>query len=106
MGLRRVGELLLQNVRTSDIVGRLGGDEFGIVLTHAEFVDGQTKAARLEALISAIVVRDADDASGESVTLGASCGTVEWRHGRTAASLIDEADETMFRAKNERKQAQ
>ena len=104
--IKHVAETLVENVRQSDIVGRLGGDEFGIVLTHAEFIDGQTKAARLEALISAIIVRDADDASGESVTLGASCGTVEWRHGRTAASLIDEADETMFRAKNERKQAQ
>lgn len=103
--IRHVAETLIENVRQSDIVGRLGGDEFGIVLTHAEFAHGRAKAAKLEALISAILVRDAEDESIESVQLGASCGTVEWRRGRTAASLIDEADETMFRAKNERKQS-
>ncbi|MSO65780.1 MAG: GGDEF domain-containing protein [Alphaproteobacteria bacterium] len=30
--LRHVASILLQNVRVSDIVGRLGGDEFGIIL--------------------------------------------------------------------------
>ncbi|NQY39149.1 MAG: GGDEF domain-containing protein [Henriciella sp.] len=103
--IQHVAETLVDNVRQSDIAGRLGGDEFGIALTHADLADGQSKAARLESIISAVIVRDASDDSLGSVKLGASCGTVLWRPGRDAASLIAEADETMFRRKNEKKRA-
>ena len=103
--IQHVAQTLIDNLRQSDIVGRLGGDEFGIALTHAEIEIGQTKAARLESLIGSLVVRDAENEGLESVHLGASCGVVEWRRGRDAASLIAEADETMFRRKNEKKRA-
>lgn len=103
--IRHVAETLVENLRQSDIVGRLGGDEFGIAFTHAELSDANTKAMKLESLIGAIVVRDADNSDLESVHLGASCGVAEWRRGRNAASLIAEADETMFRRKNEKKRA-
>lgn len=103
--IQHVAETLVEHVRQSDIVGRLGGDEFGIALTHADLADGQSKAARLESIISAVNVRDAGNEALGSVRLGASCGTVLWRPGRDAASLIAEADETMFRRKNERKRA-
>ena len=103
--IQHVAETLVENVRQSDIVGRLGGDEFGIALTHADLADGQSKAARLESIISAVIVRDASDEALGSVNLGASCGTVLWRPGRDAASLIAEADETMFRRKNEKKRS-
>ncbi|MCH9752011.1 MAG: GGDEF domain-containing protein [Alphaproteobacteria bacterium] len=103
--IKHVAETLVENLRQSDIVGRLGGDEFGIAFTHAELSDAKTKAAKLESLIGAIVVRDAENNGLESVHLGASCGVAEWRRGRNAASLIAEADETMFRRKNEKKRA-
>ena len=67
--------------------------------------DAQAKAARLEALIGSIVVRDAENSAIESVNLGASCGVAEWRRGRDAEHLIAEVDETMFRRKNEKKRA-
>lgn len=103
--IKHVAQTLLDNLRQSDIVGRLGGDEFGIALTHADFSVAQTKAQRLESLIGSLVVRDADNDTLESVNLGASCGAVEWRRGRDAGALIAEADETMFRRKNEKKRA-
>ncbi|MEM7327192.1 MAG: GGDEF domain-containing protein [Pseudomonadota bacterium] len=103
--IQHVAQTLLDNVRQSDIVGRLGGDEFGIALTHAELPDAQSKALSLESIISSLSVRDAENPDLESVQLGASCGAVLWQRGRDAASLIGEADETMFRRKNEKKQA-
>lgn len=103
--IQHVAETLVEHVRQSDIVGRLGGDEFGIALTHADYADGQSKAARLESIIGALTVRDAEDLTIESVQLGASCGTVLWQRGRDAASLIAEADEIMFRRKNEKNRA-
>lgn len=103
--IKHVAETLVENLRQSDIVGRLGGDEFGIAFTHAELSDAKAKAARLESLIGSIIVRDAENDAAESVHLGASCGVAEWRRGRDAAGLIAEADETMFRRKNEKKRA-
>ena len=103
--IQHVAETLVEHVRQSDIVGRLGGDEFGIALTHADLADGQSKAARLESIIGALNVRDAENHALGSVQLGASCGAVVWRPGRDAASLIAEADETMFRRKNEKKRS-
>lgn len=103
--IQHVAQTLVENLRQSDIVGRLGGDEFGIALTHAEISVAETKAARLESLIGSLIVRDAENEAAESVHLGASCGVVEWRRGRDAARLIAEADETMFRRKNAKKRA-
>lgn len=103
--IQHVAQTLTDNVRQSDIVGRLGGDEFGIVLTHADLVDAQAKALSLEAIIGSLTVRDAEEEELESVQLGASCGAVLWQRGRDAGSLIAEADETMFRRKNEKKRA-
>lgn len=103
--IQHVAQTLIENVRQSDIVGRLGGDEFGIALTHAEFEDAHAKAQSLESIIGSLTVRDAENVDLESVQLGASCGTVLWQRGRTAAALIAEADETMFRRKNQKKRA-
>ena len=103
--IQHVAKTLIENVRQSDIVGRLGGDEFGIALTHADGAIGQSKASALEHIIGALTVRDAQDESLEPVQLGASCGVVSWQRGRDANNLIAEADETMFRRKNEKKRA-
>ena len=35
--IRHVADLLVSHLRQTDIVGRLGGDEFGIALTHADY---------------------------------------------------------------------
>ena len=103
--IQHVAQTLIENVRQSDIVGRLGGDEFGIALTHADEAIGQSKAGSLEQIIGALTVRDARDDSLDPVQLGASCGVVSWQRGRDASGLIAEADETMFRRKNEKKRA-
>ncbi len=101
--LKQVSELLVQSVRQTDIVGRLGGDEFGIALTHAELEDCQMKADALMALIDGMIVRDANDDGLKPVRLGASCGVINWQRGLDASTLISKADELMFRTKKARR---
>ncbi|MBM3505098.1 MAG: GGDEF domain-containing protein [Alphaproteobacteria bacterium] len=45
--LRYIASILIQNVRESDIVGRLGGDEFGIILDQTDNTVARQKADTL-----------------------------------------------------------
>ena len=45
--LVHVAQLLIDNVRAADVVGRLGGDEFGVLLLNAGPDEGREKARRL-----------------------------------------------------------
>ncbi|MFN4025506.1 MAG: GGDEF domain-containing protein [Hyphomonas sp.] len=101
--LIKVSEVLLSRTRETDIVGRLGGDEFGIVLAHAGLDDSRRKAAQLASAIDALEVRGEDGAGDTAVRIGASCGVVEWHPGQSAASLIARADQAMFAEKARRK---
>ena len=103
--LLKVAEILAQRTRETDIVGRLGGDEFGVVLAHASFEDSRRKAAQLAESIDALEVRDEASADTPIVRIGASCGVVEWRPGQGAAALIARADQAMFVEKSRRKMA-
>ena len=49
--LQHVAMLLAENIRESDVVGRLSGDEFGVILAQAGGPVAQEKAAPLSALI-------------------------------------------------------
>lgn len=106
MGDRTIQEVatrLKGKLRQSDIVGRLGGDEFGVVLNHAELEHAEVKAVALEQIVAEVVVYDPDRPRLEAIHLGASCGTVTWAQGESAEQLIARADEAMFRRKRMRK---
>ena len=45
--LRHLASILLHSVRNSDVVGRLGGDEFGVILTGADLNDAYTTMLKL-----------------------------------------------------------
>lgn len=101
--LLKVADILLARTRETDIVGRLGGDEFGIVLAHASLEDSRRKAAQLAAAIDALEVRGEEGSPLPPVEIGASCGVVEWTAGQSAAGFIARADQAMFAEKSRRK---
>src|SRR5215510_7234851 len=49
--LRAIGETLIRQTRETDIVGRIGGDEFAVVLTHLAPKAAKQKAEALAAAI-------------------------------------------------------
>lgn len=60
--IKRVARTLLENTRRSDVVGRLGGDEFGVILAQADGAVAQQKAENLaNAIASAPLVFDGQD---------------------------------------------
>jgi diguanylate cyclase (GGDEF)-like protein len=96
--LKTFGEMLKTNTRSSDISGRIGGEEFLHVITHAD-----------EAHLPAIVERTRAKLTGHTfsfegtpVTVTASFGVTGFHGGERApafAALISRADRALYKAK-------
>jgi diguanylate cyclase (GGDEF)-like protein len=84
--------LLLENIRDTDVVGRLGGDEFGILLSHANIEQGQRKANRLTLLLE----NSPAVWNGNDIPIRFSYGTFELKPGDTADDALARADAAMY----------
>ena len=93
--LRDVAGRLPPALRQSDTVGRLGGDEFGIVLPDVDQAKAIEVAKKLVASLESSFNLD-----GQIITIGASIGIALFPdHGEDDASLIRHADVAMYEAK-------
>ena len=96
--LTAVARILEQRTRETDVVGRLGGDEFGIILTHSSAADAHTVAL---SLLHELRDHRSTLVNEQPVAVTASIGLrmVERGDGLTADELIVEADVAMYDAK-------
>ena len=92
--LRRVSEIAIESVRAGDSVGRIGGEEFLIVMPGATPDQAMMVGERLRLSISLSGLRHAN---GDPVTasLGAAASTV----GDTPETLVARADGALYEAK-------
>ncbi|HEX2135029.1 MAG TPA: GGDEF domain-containing protein [Microvirga sp.] len=97
--LAHVAALLRDNLRASDAIGRLGGDEFGVILWHADERAARQKALSLEAIVAGSPLA----ASGLTLTLGVSIGVASLEPGDGADAVLARADRAMYARKHERK---
>lgn len=97
--LRHVGHLLLDSVRESDVVGRLGGDEFGVILNRANAEEAHTKAATLSDRINASAILYA----GVAHHIRASVGVHPIAVVEDPETAIARADEAMYADKYARR---
>ncbi len=98
--LKAVTRELVANVRASDVVGQLGGDEFGVVLWRVEEAQASAKARELEALIDRVGV-----AHGQArVQVGASVGAALLLPDVTPTEMIEAADRAMYARKEEKRE--
>lgn len=93
--LEKVAELLVAHVRETDAVGRLGGDEFGVVLTLTPTYAAEHKAAELAQAIADTPILYA----GEELRLGAAWGVRALERGLAVETAMAEADRAMYARK-------
>lgn len=96
MVLLHVANVLAENVRESDVVGRLGGDEFGVILARA---DEQVAATKAEQLRNAIAAKPASFESRE-IYISVTPGVSTFRAGDDAGAALDRADQAMYERKH------
>jgi diguanylate cyclase (GGDEF)-like protein len=90
--LKRICEVLLRDTRASDVVGRLGGDEFGVILAQSGLEPATLKAARLaEAIAAESVVWE-----GTSLRVTVAHGAHTLSEGQQADDALEAADRAMY----------
>lgn len=92
--LSKLGGIILDNVRETDIVGRYGGEEFIILLLNACEEDGKIVADKIRKKVEESIL------VGEDYPLTISMGlSVFPKHAATVEELIEKADQALYKAK-------
>jgi len=95
--LIHVAGVLNESTRESDVVGRLGGDEFGVLLAQADETTAREKAEALAERISTEGV----PWKGKTLALTVAFGVHPIRRGQDVDDAIQAADRAMYANKNQ-----
>lgn len=99
--LRAVTSVLGRYVRESDVVARIGGDEFALLLWGCDEANAATKALTLESAID----RTTATHEGAMLTVGASVGAAPLLPLDQPAEAMERADRAMYARKAARRAA-
>lgn len=90
------GRLLAETVRHHDVCGRIGGEEFCIIVWDCP----EREAVRLAERLRARFAEVEHSGLGEDIRLSASFGVSEWLPGESYHRLFSRADAALYRAKD------
>jgi len=99
--LKSLGQLLLKNVRETDIVARYGGEEIAVIAPHTSVPAAVDLAERLRQVVETSVMVPADKQEDrQAVTISVSIGVAGLdRQIVDKKSLIERTDEALYKAK-------
>lgn len=97
--LQQFAQELKSNSRSSDIVGRWGGDEF-IIILDCELGAAKSQVERVRKWAFGVyTIQLAATSSQVKIKVSASAGLAQWQPGQTLQDLIASADSAMYREK-------
>ena len=94
--LVRLAQLLVAGVRTNDVVARIGGDEFALLLDQAGGIDAGDTARRLAKAVAAAEFA----IDGQLQPLSVAIGVTMVEPGDSPDQALARADRAMYRAKS------
>lgn len=89
--LRHFCDHAITHLRSGQSLGRLGGEEFLLLLPGAELADARTAVARVRATL---------EPHGD-LTFTFSAGVAQARPGEALSAVMDRADQALYRAKHQ-----
>jgi len=91
-------EFLRARVRTTDLIARCGGEEFGVILPGATLRPALRKARKL---IDELANSDWAIDPATKLRFTASMGVAEWKDGDDAVTLVERVDRALYRSKHD-----
>ncbi|MHB8509494.1 MAG: GGDEF domain-containing response regulator [Candidatus Dormibacteria bacterium] len=104
--LKRVCQTLVEQVRASDLVGRMGGEEFNVAMAHTEIEGAGSLAEKLRATVEALRIPELEAAevlAGKEDRVRnctISVGVASTSTGTRPADLLVVADRALYAAKH------
>ncbi|MEI8094475.1 MAG: sensor domain-containing diguanylate cyclase [Spirochaetales bacterium] len=94
--LRQFADLVSATLRRFDVAGRLGGEEFAVLLPGADLANARGLAVRLCEKVAAVAVEH----EGQSIRFTVSIGVAEMTLADTSGDhLLEHADRALYEAK-------
>lgn len=97
--LRRIAAALAAAVRGSDLVARLGGEEFAVLMPGGDLTGAEEVAARLRLAVETLDIRHSS-APGGRVTVSVGVAACRLDQGFAPSDLLDAADKALYQAKH------
>lgn len=94
--LRVVAQALMQNIRRSDLLGRIGGEEFSILLPHTDLAGALDLAEQLRKVIESLQPQMGAQSLRITASIGVACRSAS---EQTMESIQQQADAAMYEAK-------
>jgi diguanylate cyclase (GGDEF)-like protein len=94
--LREVAQLLRRNLREVDLIARLGGEEFVLLLIETGAEHAMAVADRLRQLVELHPIRAYDEVLRQTISMGIAIFPDD---GEELQQLIDRADQALYAAK-------
>lgn len=97
--LRRVAVLLQQGSREQDLVARIGGEEFALLLPETGNEAARAVAGRCRQFVIDAMIPHANSAVAPYITISQGLGTIVPGETDTAAAFVETVDRLLYRAK-------
>ncbi len=92
LAIRHIADLLASAMRESDFLARIGGDEFAVIMYHAE----EEAARKRGVLIAQRIQHSPFVFAGRQITVSCAHGCYSLRSGDNAESALAAADMSMY----------
>lgn len=96
--LLHVARVLKASLRAADMVARIGGDEFGLILDHLDENSARAKANLLASTVAAEPV----ELGPARISVGVTAGLAMVRAGDDVETVLARADAAMYAQRSER----
>jgi diguanylate cyclase (GGDEF)-like protein len=98
--LRRIAGVLRVETRPADLVARLGGEEFAVILAGSDEESTLAIAQRLRGGVERLALPHEGMGAGATVTISLGVATARPSNTQNARNLIEEADNNLYTAKH------